>query len=452
MVKNEKLFSFLNQNFLFILITMGLVQLAVYWPGEMTPDSYGQYSAAVSGAYSDHHPPVMSFVWRYLDMVVKGSGLMLLLHLILLYTGLFFAAKTLQKHPKRFLFMLFPLVPPLLIYTHYIWKDIGFAYSFVCVGGVLAWVSSRESRLSFKLAVPLLVILFYGASVKYQAQFLAPVFLAWMVHLMLPNVNKRTWLVGSLLLITAFSLTLHQTNETLTKEAGKNHSWQFVKLYDLAAISVALDKPLFPEFVMTEYYTQEKLHEKYSPYYIDELAFPADAILRIGKTQEERDLIWSTWAREIMAHPFHYMKHRFSNLAYVLLSTPGFLYYLELLDKVAEKDTGLYKTLYVVGRVLGYLFMAHILTVLLCFFYIGLALKTLRTTWAAKPLLAFNITGFLMVVMLLFLSMAGTPRYTYITICMVHLSHFWAYLCYKAYKREKTYQALGEQIGDRVSI
>lgn len=442
MSRDEKLFSFLNRNAFFLLAGMGLLHLLISWPGILTPDSQGQYQEALKGVYSDHHPPLMSFIWHSMDMLVKGPGLMLLLHLSLFYAGLFFAMKSVEQHAKRSLFLLYPLFPAVLIYTDYIWKDVGFAYAFVCVGGVLAWVSSREEPLSLKLALPLLAVLFYGSSVKYQAQFLAPVFLTWIVHLMAPQMRLRNLIIGAVLLITAFSLTLHKTNESLTPSSGKNHSWQYVKLYDLAALSLDLGRPLFPEFTKTEHFSLEALRAKYNPFRVDDLVFPEDAILRMGKTQQERDIVWQVWATQIASHLLLYLKHRFSNLAYVLLSTPGFDLYVNAIEKIAAKDSAFYKILYGVGRVLGYLLMAHLLTVLLCIAYIILALKTLRKSWAAKPLLAINLTGLMMVVMLLFLSMAGTPRYTYITLCMVHLSHFWAYLCVKVLKQAKSASSL----------
>lgn len=437
----------------FILMGMAFIQLLAFWPGELTPDSIGQYAMATSGQYSDHHPPIMSLVWRYLDMIVKGPGLMMVLQLTLLYTGLYFAIKSLGNHPKRYLMLLYPLVPSLLIYTHYIWKDVAFAYSFVCVAGVLAWVGSRpvpHNRLSIKLAIPLFIILYYGTAVKYQAQFVAPIFIFWMIYLMLrPMRSLKIWLLVSGLVTCCFLTAMLNINKELTKEAGQLHSWQLVKLYDLAAMSVALDKPLFPEANMTEHFSMERLHKEFSQDDIVPLAFPENAILQKGKTEEDRDILWSTWAKEILNHPVAYLKHRFSNLAFVLLSTPGLNVYLDLIDHVAEKDSVTYKALYYVGRVGGYLVMAHILTVLLCLAYLALGLATLRKTWAALPLVFCNAVGFGMVILLLFLSMAGTPRYTYITICMVHLSHFWAYLCYQAYKGKK---AVGSKTAVAMSV
>lgn len=42
-----------------------------------------------------------------------------------------------------------------------------------------------------------------------------------------------------------------------------------------------------------------------------------------------------------------------------------------------------------------------------------------------------------MLVTLFFCSMAGTPRYTYVMVCMVHASHIFAYLALKKLISEK---------------
>ena len=38
-----------------------MANATLFWPGYFQPDSSGQYASALSGMYSDHHPPVDVF-------------------------------------------------------------------------------------------------------------------------------------------------------------------------------------------------------------------------------------------------------------------------------------------------------------------------------------------------------------------------------------------------------
>ena len=61
--------------------------LAWHFPGKMAPDSIAQYNQAISGEYSDWHPPVMAFVWSFLLRISDGPQLLLILHLFCYWLG-----------------------------------------------------------------------------------------------------------------------------------------------------------------------------------------------------------------------------------------------------------------------------------------------------------------------------------------------------------------------------
>ena len=133
----EKMQHRKNNFFLFgLLFTLGTFHLWLFWPGTLTPDSESQYAMAISGIYADHHPPLMSFVWRYLDKIYPGPSLLLLFHLSLLYVSVLYLIKSLNNVCYRFFFLLLPWIPQVFIFSGIIWKDVGYAFSFLLVG---AW-------------------------------------------------------------------------------------------------------------------------------------------------------------------------------------------------------------------------------------------------------------------------------------------------------------------------
>ncbi len=72
----------------YLLITLSfLVAAFSFFPGFPNPDALGQYAEAIAGVYSDHHPAVMAFVWRYINYVIPGIGSMFLIPLVLYTIG-----------------------------------------------------------------------------------------------------------------------------------------------------------------------------------------------------------------------------------------------------------------------------------------------------------------------------------------------------------------------------
>ena len=86
------------------------------WPGIISPDAIGQYAIAHSGLYTDHHPPLMSFVWHYLDLIYPGPGMLLLLHLLMLYTAAAIFIYIFRASYFKWWYAILPIVP--VSYTH----------------------------------------------------------------------------------------------------------------------------------------------------------------------------------------------------------------------------------------------------------------------------------------------------------------------------------------------
>lgn len=415
------------------LFLLFIVHLIVLWPGSLTTDSQQQYDAAITGQYSDHHPFIMSFLWRYLDKLYPGPGLMLLTHLGLLYGSTFFLIKSVDHQKWRFSLMVTPLIPHILCYSGMIWKDVACAYSYMLVLCVLAYLSIRDKKLTFSILLPLLIILAYGTLVKFQAQYLAPIVLAWMTLHRTHYTFKKSFFQNALVTASIF-YGMILSIQHFGPKVEENHSWQLVKLYDLSAIAVHLNEDIFPEFTKTKTFSIKELHQRFNHKRVDDLVF-SDPILQKGSTEEERQQVWNTWAKEVLKHPLIYLRHRAANLGYVLLSTPEFDSISSFINQISTPESMTHKGLYLSARILGYLFLAHLIGIALSFGYLMLSLVTLGKTRSAIPLFFLNATGLAMVFFLYFFSMAGTPRYTYISICLVHASHVFAWICWKRRKQ-----------------
>lgn len=104
-----------KQNQLFLLLILFAFHLFLTFPGELSPDSQGQYAMAISGNYTNHHPFIMSWLWHHLDMIYKGPALMLIFHMTLLYSSLLFLWAALKNFSHRWIIFLIPFVRNIFI-------------------------------------------------------------------------------------------------------------------------------------------------------------------------------------------------------------------------------------------------------------------------------------------------------------------------------------------------
>jgi hypothetical protein len=149
--------------------------LAWAYPGYMSTDSQNQLMEARSGNFSDAHPPLMSAIWRVLDMVVSGPLLMLLLQSTLFLGGLYVILKRfLSPRGAAIAASAILLFPPVMSTMAVIWKDSQMAGFLVAgtallldprlrvrIGGLALLVAACAVRHNgFAAIVPLVIFLF----------------------------------------------------------------------------------------------------------------------------------------------------------------------------------------------------------------------------------------------------------------------------------------------------
>lgn len=408
-----------------ILICSLLLTLLIAWPGYMTPDSHAQYSIAKSGLYSDHHPAIMSFLWHYLDLIHEGSGMMLLLHLLLLYgasaygINIFNNINTLTKinnyfnYISTYFFAIFPLLPIVVIYSCKIWKDVGFAFSFLLTIMMLSNAIAKRRPLDIKEHIIFWLILFYGTCVKFQAQYSTPIVIAgYIIHHGLlifdqSKFKKLKIILSFLLIYSLFYGIFYYTNNLLVPNEQKSNSWEYVKIYDLAAISFDSNTIYVPKFLHTKHFSSKIFYKIFNHQAVDDMVFPEDAIFTKTKNKQQAKELWKQWAITIVSHPLLYLKHRAINFSYILLlSLPGFHVVNDQLDQKLSPDLISYKIIYYSTKVIGYVIVGHILMAILSIIYLFLGFINLKKTWAAFPLVIFNAVSVNTLFSLFFFSFA----------------------------------------------
>lgn len=424
----------------YLLATFYVTTIILVWPGIAMHDSLVQYQQALNAQFSDHHPPLMAYFWRSLDFWQVGSGWMFLLQISMLYGGVAVLLKTVNymplKHKKlvSIILLFYPIYPQILIYELVITKDAQFASSFLLCGAILACYTMSNKRIPTVIAMALLLVLIYGTAVKFQAKFIVIIFAFWFGYLLQQSHAVWRKIVVGAVIYTSILGAVFYINNTLVPQINKSYAWQYVKLYDLAAISVELQQDLIPDFNKTTDYNFAKLKTNFSYPAIDSLVFKKSPILQVTKVDANMHELCRVWWQAIYQHPWAYINHRFMNMRYILLARSGFEKEAQDVPLYFHNDFApnsiAYLAVNVIVGTVFFILMSHLPIIILGVFYMYLAIHYWCKTNAAKVLFAFSGTALLMVIVLLLKSMAGTPRYTFVSVVMIHAATIFAYACY----------------------
>jgi hypothetical protein len=416
-----------------VLCILCLLHIVLPWPGQLFPDSIWQYEQAIAGHYNDHHPVLMSYLWGIMAKIHPGSGLMFLLQISMLYAGTFFTLRTSEmfldtkKNPLLLLLVFtIPLWPFTFLASTHVVKDCHFAFSFFAVASFLACRTIQGRSLGWCSLLITTVVLLYGTGVKYQAQFCVPILLGWVGVLSVPS-SLRAKLLGRTLWVLAyggifygaFGLIQHAVPRTTP-----SHSWQLVKFFDLAAISVATDEDWIPSFNRRPNYSLAELKARFAPNTMDPYCTGDDRILDKTFDPAEQAELLAQWRRAIAAHPWIYLKHRSTNLFYGLIGRPDFHSISDVFKErglpipVAQSSIG-----YNAIKIVLWLFLSCAPFLVLGLFYGFMGLRYFSRSVFARIMTAYCALSFTMTGLLLFMSVAGVARYHYLTFLMIYACH-----------------------------
>ena len=442
-----------------LLIVLFSANLYILWPGQMTPDSHAQYEMALHGNYNDHHPPLMSLVWGVLNHIYPGSGLLFLFHLILLYGAAAFLIFATNDKVAQLLFLFIPLLSPVSFYSSMIWKDVGFGAAYTFVFALLSYYILRKKRVSKIKIISVFAISWYGTAIKFQAQFALPfLMLLFSYWIMQCRWSSKTFLHGALYTVLMIS-AIRTVDWILIGKEGKLHSWQNVRLYDIAGIFKLTQKNFLPLFIKNHpRYSESKMASRFNYERVDDLTGTYDAPLILGSNKTERSELHKAWLAAILAAPIAYAQHRWA-IFYRTLS-------IEPLERFDQLDLSSYEGLTFIRRIkqtaddslkkeqrnemLNYqqkitqsLFvlikiirscsrLIIWIPLLILYLFIGIYF---RRNLASAPLICMSFAIICFLGAIFFLTMASAIRYVYFVFCLIHSCHGLAYLAYTQSRR-----------------
>ena len=286
-----------------LLLCLALNLLACF-PGIPTADSDKQYAEALSGAYTDWHPPVMARLWSMLRLAGPGNGPLFTAHILVYWLGfglLAFTLRRLERPRSAWAMLACGLLPPFSGLNAYLLKDIGLAVCLLAAFAVLFCYRAREKKLPLAPALLAGLLLAYGMLVRANGVFAGASLLLYWLR---PSLFRQPGRGGAALALVA-GLAIPASgfiNHTLLK-AEATHPVRSLEIFDLAGIAHdAHDASVF----WPGPFTIELVDACYNPALWD----------RLG--QQECHVFWDSpspgqgrhWAAAILHHPLAYLEHR----------------------------------------------------------------------------------------------------------------------------------------------
>ena len=424
---------------LIIFFVAACIFIGTFAPGTMDIDSSGIYQNALAHQYSDHHPPLMAYMWHYLNFIYQGPLLMFLFNMALLWGALYILAFKIF-HNERILqygIMLIPFMPQIAVHGRITGKDVIFTFGYGFLATFLAYITIHNKKISFLQSLGFLLSSVYFTAVKFQAQFILPILLLWFFYVQLRNTNLTYKNAISILaaVLTALSIItiINAINHYLVTEkgSGSQHSWQYVKIFDLSGMSIYANKVLLPKFLLRHpEISVQDLQKKYEIAW-EPLIVYEDSPLRGTIGTEEREILLQTWWQAVFNHPVSYIQHR------------GKLWFREFFLASCAKGwleeigitgvTPFQKALRLFATLAAFIFLFPLQ---IMFFRVGRrALQFSETKYFAQPLLFLSSMGCALLALLFVKSLAVTVRYIFFTFYMFFLSCPFAYYCFIKMKR-----------------
>lgn len=234
-----------------LLAACGFVfDVIAWWPGQMSFDSAYAWWQARGGIGSDTVPPGFTNAWRIAQLLSDGPQVLFAFHLALFWSGLALLAHSLSRSRMAIVALLLlvggaPL--PMLLRGH-VWTDVGLFSALTFASGLLAGATVAAPQRG-RLALALLALLYANAMRHNALPAIVPLvgWWAWLASAASGHVSRtRVATIALTVLILAFGC-----NRWMAARVGPHIPlWPVTAQYDLAALSVAGDRMLLPDFMI----------------------------------------------------------------------------------------------------------------------------------------------------------------------------------------------------------
>lgn len=318
-----------NRFYIFViplLFSFGVA--ALFYPGFMSYDTLHALRSARNGVIDSMWPPMVSYVWRAVDLVSVNPSAMHFTQVFLLLSSVFiiiysFANKLI--YTTGFL-AVYLAIPSVLGTVAVIWKDVLMAAFFLAGFVVIGLMSRIKNGRNFIIAFIIATLLIFLAVCSRHNAITGAVpllfYLALITCSRLLKSSSRLWLavffLGSMLTGAVFLAKTQIDNYSLPSFEKMNNSNEFfvrtVRVLDVAGASLCVGSNLFADIAPD--LSIDEIKSGYDPRHINLSKNLLDKIVIDNRI----DLIWRNVA---VNHPVCFLSYKFDLTKYMIGANKG---------------------------------------------------------------------------------------------------------------------------------
>ncbi len=202
----NKILNFISLTFPSVLIS--LFVCFVFYPGFMSYDTLHALRGARNGVVDSAWPPMVSYIWRSVDLVSTNPSAMHFFQVFILVSSIFYIIYHNSNKISLTVFGLFLYLsfPAILGTLAVIWKDVLMAAFFLASHAIIIFMRSLKSNVWFLMYFIIVIfMIFLGISSRHNAIFGAFPLLFYLVYV---SVNKLNVNKGKVFYIAALTFVL----------------------------------------------------------------------------------------------------------------------------------------------------------------------------------------------------------------------------------------------------
>jgi len=291
-----------------------LFDIGAFYPGQMSFDSAYTWWQARAGETTDTQSVMLIHLWRILDSILPGPGLVFILQLALFWGGLLMIALGLRLRPlsATLMMLLAGFAPAISILRGHVWTDVGLAGALLVATGALTLFTRARERGWLWLA---LVMSFCALGLRHNALPALLPLAVFAIHRLLARddsggVRMRVGVACVLVLGVLYGV-VQAINATADRHLP---TWRALAVLDLAGLSIATGEVLFPPTLIGPGMDVADLRQAYAPWSVlAVLTRTRNGIrnpLEPGWTPTEVEELRGAWFHACLAHPREYIAHR----------------------------------------------------------------------------------------------------------------------------------------------
>jgi hypothetical protein len=293
------------------ILVLGWFLFLVYaYPGFLSPDPTLQLYQSRVNDYGDWHPPMMAWMWHWLEYFFRGTLPMLVAQSVPFLLGLYFILRHLiAPRAAAITAVAILLFPPVMCTMAVIWKDSQMA-GYLLAGTACLLATRRRWRIAGCALLCLATTMRHNA----LAATLPIVVLLFEWRPGLPWLRRYALAFGVWIAITVLA---GLANKALTDR--EEHAWYMTAYHDIAGImhftpkfSDAEIEQMLPGLMHLHQDLDGEIDSRYYPHQSYFLAMPTeDRIFEYPATDEQRAIVRGAWWKLVTEHPLAYLKHRY---------------------------------------------------------------------------------------------------------------------------------------------